>query len=125
MSRIFIVLSVLVLVSCSESLDIQLEPEVDVFLSSDSEQRIRLTAKDKEYAVLNEWLREHGSDWYPTSGRYPGGVYVKSGNYGIQITEIHVVLYSTAHPEPRSIYVQNIDRGELSGIKNIGEESPD
>ena len=121
MSRIFIILSVLVLVSCSQSLDIQLEPEVNVFLSNDSEQIIRLTPKDKEYGNLNEWLREHRSDWYATSGGYPGGVYIKSGIYGIQITETHVVLYSTTSPEPRSIYIQKIGRDELSGIRNIGK----
>ena len=121
MSRILIILSVLVLVSCSESLDIQLESEVNVFLSNDREQRIRLTQKDKEYAVLNEWLREHRSGWYPTSGRYPGGVYIKSGDYGIQITETHVVLYSTTYPEPRSIYIQKVGKGKLSGIRNIGK----
>jgi len=121
MSRIFIILSVLVLVSCSESLDIQLEPEVNVFLSDDSEKIIRLTPKDKEYGNLNEWLREHRSGWYPTSGRYPGGVYIKSGIYGIQITETHVVIYSTTYPEPRSIYIQTIGKGKLSGIRNIGK----
>ena len=121
MSRIFIILSVLVLVSCSKSLDIQLDPEVSVFLSNDSEQRIRLTPKDEEYAVLNEWLHEHRSAWYVTSGRYPGGVYVKSGSYGIQITKTHVVLYSTINPEPKAMYIQKIGKGELSGIRNIGK----
>ena len=121
MRRIFIILSVLVLVGCSESLDIQLEPEVNVFLSNDSEKKIRLTPKDKEYGNLNEWLREHRSGWYPTSGRYPGGVYIKSGIYGIQITETHVVLYSTTYSEPRSIYIQKIGKDKLSGIRNIGK----
>jgi len=121
MSRIFIILSALVLVSCSESLDIKLEPEVYVFLSHDREQRMRLTPKDKEYTVLNEWLREHRSGWYPTSGRYPGGVYIKSGDYGIQITERNVVLYSTTFSEPRSIYIQKVGKGKLSGIRNIGK----
>ena len=55
MSRIFILLSLLILVNCSESLDIQLEPEVNVYLSNDSERKIRLTPQDKEYANLNEW----------------------------------------------------------------------
>ncbi len=121
MSRIFIILTVLVLVSCSESLDIQLEPEVNVFLSHDREQRIRLTPKNKEYVALNEWLREHRSGWHPTSGHYPGGVYIKTGNHGIQITEQHVILYSTTHPEPRSIYIQKVGKGKLSGIRNIGK----
>ena len=121
MRKIFIILSVLVLVSCSESLDIQLESEVNVYLSNDSERKIRLTPQDKEYANLNEWLRENRSGWYPTSGRYPGGVYIKSGIYGIQITETHVVLYSTTYSEPRSIYIQKIGKGKLSGIKNLGK----
>ena len=121
MIRILIILSVLVLVSCSKSLDIQLEPEVTVFLSNDSKQKITLTPKDKEYTNLNEWLREHSSSWHTTSGRYPGGVYIKSGTYGIQITETHVVLYSTTSPQPRSIYIQEVGKGKLSGIRNIGK----
>ncbi len=114
-------MSVLILMGCSESLDVQLEPEVTVYFSDDSEQRLSLTSADNEYAVLNEWLQEHNSDWYPTSGRYPGGVYIKSGRYGIQITKIHIVLYSTTSSEPKAIYVQQIARNELSEIKNLGK----
>lgn len=121
LNRIFIILLMLVLVSCSESLDIQLEPEVNVFFSSNSEQRMRLTEKDKEYVDLNEWLLEHKSDWYVTSGSYPGGVFIKSGSYGIQVTQVNVVLYSTTSPEPRAIYIQQIGKGELSLIKNMSK----
>ncbi|MCW9023214.1 MAG: hypothetical protein OQK73_00900 [Gammaproteobacteria bacterium] len=121
MSRIFIILSALVLVSCSQSLDIQLEPEVTVYLSHHSAQGIPLTAKDKAYTVLNEWLREHSSDWYSTSGRYPGGVYISSGNYGIQITKTNVVIYSTTTSEPKARYIQQISKGELTEIKNFGK----
>ena len=113
MRVIFIILSALAFVSCSEALDIQLEPEVSMVLSGDRERRIRLTSKDKEYVVLNEWLREHRSGWYPTSGPYPGGVYIKSGDRGIQVTETHVILYSTTSPEPRSIYIQKVAKDEL------------
>ncbi len=120
-NRIFIILSVLVLVGCSETLDIQLDPEVYVFTSSVSEKKIPLTPKDDEYATLKEWLHQHRSDWYSTSGRYPGGVYIESGNYGIQVTETHVVLYSTNIPEPRAIFIQKIAKKELSGIKNMGK----
>jgi len=120
-SRIFFILSVLVIVGCSESLDIQLEPEVDAFLSNDSEKKIHLTPQDKEYGSLNKWLREHRSGWHPTSGRYPGGVYIKSGIHGIQITKTHVILYSTTYPEPRSIYIQKISKDKLSGIINVGK----
>ncbi|MCU7796722.1 MAG: hypothetical protein KZQ75_06295 [Candidatus Thiodiazotropha sp. (ex Myrtea spinifera)] len=94
---------------------------MNLFLSNDSEQRIRLTPKDEEHALLNKWLREHRSGWHTTSGRYPGGVYIKSGSYGIQITETHVVLYSTTHPEPKAIYIQPAGKGELSDIRNIGK----
>ena len=121
MRKIFIILSVLILVGCSESLDIQLEPEVNVYLSNDSERKIPLTSLDQEYADLNKWLREHRSDWYPTSGRYPGGVYIKSGIYGIQVTETHVIIYSTTHPEPKPLYIQEIGKDQLSGIKRFGK----
>lgn len=118
MVRIIILLLVVVLMSCSKSLDIQLEPEVSLFLNYDTERRIQLTQKDEVYVILNEWLHENKSDWYATSGRYPGGVYVKSGKYGIQITETHVVIYSTTSNEPRAIYIQGIKKGELSKISD-------
>ena len=103
MNKIIILLLVAVLISCSDSLDIQLEPEVSAFLSNDTKQRISLTQKDEVYVLLNEWLHENSSGWYATSGRYPGGVYVKSGKYGIQVTETHGVIYLTISNEPRAI----------------------
>ena len=121
MTRIFYVLSVLLLVGCSKSLDIKLDPNVNIFLSSDSEQKIHLTAKDKEYIALNEWLSEHSSSWQPTSGNYDGGVYLTSGSYGIQITETQVIIYSSIHNDPQAIYIQKLGKDELSGIKNIGK----
>jgi len=120
MTRIFFVLSVLLLVGCSKSLDIKLDPDVNVFLSSDSEQKIHLTVKDKEYVALNEWLNEHSASWQATSGVYDGGVYLTSGRYGIQITEKQVIIYSSIHNDPQAIYIQKLTKGELSGIKNIG-----
>ncbi len=121
MNRINLLLLIVVLVSCSKTLDIQLEPEVKVFLSNDTEQIISLTQKDEAYVVLNEWLHENRSDWHATSGRYPGGVYVKSGNYGIQVTESHVVIYSTASNETKALYIQAVEKGELSIISNFGQ----
>ena len=118
MVRIIILLLVVVLVSCSKSLDIQLEPEVSLFLNNDTEQRITLTQNDEIYMILNEWLHENKSDWYATSGRYPGGVYIKSGKYGIQVTEAHVVIYSTTSNEPKAIYIQGIKKDELSRIRD-------
>ena len=121
MNRIIILLLVMVIVSCSKTLDIQLEPEVNLFLNNDTEQRIRLTQKDEVYVILNKWLHENKSDWYATSGRYPGGVYVKSGSYGIQVTETQVVIYLTISNEPRAMYIQRIKKGELSRIRNYGK----
>lgn len=121
MSRIFIIISALILVSCTKELDIQLEPEVNVYLSNDSERRIQLTQKDKEYVILNKWLLENRSGWYVTSGRYPGGIYIKSGNYGIQITKTHVVIYSTEGTEPKAIFIQDIKKGELNSVRDVGK----
>ena len=121
MKRIFLVLLVMLLVACSESITIQLDPEVNVFLSHDRSQNIRLTSEDKEYVSLNEWLRLNSSGWHSTSGRYPGGVYLRSGNYGIQVTDAHVILYSTTSDEPKALYIQNLDKGDLSGIRNLGK----
>jgi len=122
MTRIvLILLSALLFVGCSKALDIKLDPEVNVFLSSDSEQKILLTGKNKEYVELNNWLSEHGSGWMPTSGVYDGGVYLTSGNYGIQVTEKQVIIYSSIHNDPQAIYLQKLAKDELTGIKNIGK----
>lgn len=121
MNRVIILLLVMFIVSCSQSLDIQLEPEVNLFINNDTEQRIRLTPKDEAYVVLNEWLHENRSDWHVTSGRYSGGVYVKSGNYGIQVTERQVVIYSITSSGPKAIYIQGIKKGELDKISSFGK----
>lgn len=119
MKRIIILILVMVTASCSKSLDIQLEPEVSLFLNKDMKQPIRLTQKDEVYVVLNQWLSENNSDWYVTSGRYSGGVYVKSGNHGIQVTATHVIIYSTTSYEPKAIYIQSIKQDELSLIRGL------
>lgn len=99
----------------------QLDPDVVVLFSDDNEKKVPLSQKDQAYEELNKWLSEHSAGWYTTSGRYPGGVFLKSSNYGIQVTETHVVLYSTAYKDSRAICIQNIDKGELSGIRNLGQ----
>ena len=121
MNRIIILLLTMVIVSCSSSLDIQLEPEVSLYLNNDTKQQIRLTQEDEAYVALNEWLHENRSGWYVTSGRYSGGVYVKSGNYGIQITKTQVIIYSTTGNKPKAMYIQGIKKGELSKISNFGK----
>ena len=121
MNRVIFLLLIMVLVGCSRSLDIQLEPEVHMFFSNDAEQRIRITQKDEVYVVLSAWLNENRAGWYATSGRYPGGVYVKSGDNGIQITESKVVIYSTTGNEPKAIYIQDIQKGELSRVVSFAK----
>lgn len=121
MNRIIILLLVFVTVSCSKSLDIQLEPEVSLFLSSDAEQVIGLTQKDEAYVDLKEWLHENRANWYVTSGVYPGGVYVKSGNYGIQVTKAQVAIYTTENNETKARYIQNIGNDELRKIRAFGK----
>ncbi len=119
-NRFFFLLSTLVLVSCSNTFDIQLAAEVSVYFSDNNKHSIQLTKNNEEYTTLNKWLQENRSDWYATSGRYPGGVYIKSGNYGIQITNTHVVIYlAKGANQPKAIYIQTIKKGELSSISNI------
>lgn len=121
MNRILLALSLMLLVACSESLTIHLDPEVSVLFNHDSKQNIRLTAKDKEYVSLNEWLRLNSDGWHPTSGKYPGGVYLRSGSHGIQITENHVIIYSTNSHESQAILIQKLGKNELRDILNIGK----
>lgn len=123
MNKILLLLSVLVLASCSNSLDVPLDPELNLYFGNDSNQNVMLTSKDKEYVALNDWLSEHKSDWYSTSGHYPGGMYMKSGVYGIQITKTHVVLYSTTSTQPKAIYIQKIGRDELMELRDIGKQA--
>lgn len=122
MKRIFIVLFVVLLSACSESFTIQLAPEVNVFLSNDRNQKIHLNSEDKEYVSLNEWLNRNSSGWHSTSGRYPGGIYLTSGDNGIQVTDTHVIIYSIKAQEPKAILIQKIDKDELKSLKKLGEQ---
>ena len=119
MNKAIPLLLVMCLLGCSKALDLQLEPEVKVFFSDDAKKNIHLTQQDKAYIVLSEWLHENKANWLVTSGRYPGGVYIKSGEYGIQVTESKVVIYSTLGKKPKAIYVQEIKNGELSTILEL------
>ena len=121
MNRVIILLLVLGLFGCSKSLDIQLAPEVHMFLSNDTKQKILITEKDEVYVILNEWLNANKADWYATSGNYPDGVYIKSGKYGIQVTESKVVIYSTVSNKPKAIYIQDIKKDELSAILSFAK----
>lgn len=121
MNKIIILILVMCLLGCSKVVDVQLEPEVQMFLSSDLKQKITITSQDKAYVDLKEWLDENKANWQATSGRYPGGVYVKSGNYGIQVTELKVILYSTVNKEPKAIYIQEITKDKLRTVFNFGK----
>jgi hypothetical protein len=121
MNKVIIVLLVMCLLGCSKVVDVQLAPEVQVFLSSDAKQEIVINKKDQAYVDLKKWLNENRANWQATSGHFPGGVYVKSGNYGIQVTELKVILYSTVSDKPKAIYIQEISKNELSAVFNVGK----
>ncbi|WP_286264036.1 hypothetical protein [Thalassotalea atypica] len=114
-----VILSMIVLSGCSESVTIQLEPDLTLFVSTDKETPIHLNAKDEAYATLANWLNENKDNWYSTSGKYPGGVYIVSGSDGIQITQRRVILYTITNGKPVAKYVQEIDQTELKVLKDI------
>lgn len=112
---------VLTLMACSKTVDIKLEPEVTAFLSSASESKVKLTQADEAYKELSNWLVKNNDGWLATSGRYPDGVYIVSGNYGIQVIEFKVVIYSNIKTDPQAIYAQEINRTELKAIKSLNK----
>lgn len=109
------------LVGCSKSVDVILDDEVTVFSSSNSEQKLQLTAKDAEYILLKSWLEKNRASWLSTSGRYAGGIYLTSGKYGIQVTRSKVILYSNITDKPTAIYAQEIERSDLKILKDLGK----
>mgnify|MGYP000092771347 CR=1 FL=1 len=113
--------SLMLMTGCTETVDIQLEQKVDAYLVTDSQQSIRLTETDVAYLELNTWLSENRTGWHNTSGRYPGGVYLKSGDDGIQITGMNVVLYSAAGTEPKARFIHHVGKLELSKVRQIGQ----
>ena len=119
MRKLLIAVLGLLLVGCGQTIDVGLEPEVDLYYGEKSDQKVRLTASDPAYTALTAWLSEHSSDWYTTSGRYPGGVYIKAKEYGVQITKRNVVLYSLTSTPPKALYIQKRDQGELSEFSEL------
>ena len=106
---------------CTETVDIQLGPKVDAYLVTDSKQAISLAETDAAYIELNEWLTENRTGWHNTAGRYPGGVYLKSGADGIQVTGMNVVIYSTQGAEPKAKFIHHVGKLELSEVRGIGQ----
>jgi len=118
---LLVVLSALLLVSCSKPFEIQLDPEVTVFISDESKQNVQLTAENQEYVNLNNWLRENNDSWQITSGQYDEGVYLTSGDYGIQVTDSHVIIYTDIKRKPKALYIQRVGRDELLGLKQMAK----
>ena len=123
MKKNILVLSILLfmLMGCSKLVEVQLDPEVTVFLSDSGGEKIQLTAKDAEYIILEEWLKENKAGWLSTSGIYSGGVYLTSDNYGIQVIDSKVVLYTSITDKPRAIYAQEIERSDLKELKSLNK----
>ena len=119
--KVLIIFLACAVVSCAKAINIPLAPEVVVHFSEDTSQQVRLSEADKAYVELRTWLNKHQSDWYTTSGTYPGGIYLKTGDYGIQIMETQLVLYSTQYEKPRAMYIQNIKADELLVMKTLGK----
>lgn len=109
------------MVACSKTVEIQLETSVTLIPSKNQELRLNLTSKDNEYRLLRDWLQKNNADWNSTSGQYPGGIYIVSGDNGIQITKTHVVLYSSKQAKPTAIYIQKHVGGELNALREIAQ----
>lgn len=121
----FLLVSLLLISGCTETLDIQLAPNIDAYVVTDSKNKIPLTANDPEHVELQNWLNENQTGWHGTMGRFPGGVYIKSGKDGIQVTGMEVIIYSTTGPQPDARYVRHVGRTELPLIRNIGASKVD
>jgi len=117
LQKFLIALSLILVTSCTESIDIQLK---ETLVRSDNvKQTVILTPKDESFKLLNQWLIENKDDWNITSGRYPGGIYIKSGDHGIQITNKKVIIYDAKTTKPRALYIKEISQNELSQIKEL------
>ena len=116
-----VVISILVclLMACSKAVDVQLAPTVTAYISGAGEQKLVLTAQDPAYQALNKWLSTHTDGWYSTSGKYPGGVYLVSGEQGIQVTDTKVVLYTRINKSPQATHVYEIDKKTLAEVKRL------
>ena len=113
--------SLLLITGCTETIDIQLESKVDAYVVTDSKNKISLSETDPAHAELQNWLNENNTGWHNTMGRFPGGVYIKSGKDGIQVTGMEIVIYSTTGPQPDAKYVRTVGKKELPLVRGIGQ----
>jgi hypothetical protein len=111
--------SLLLVAGCSETINIQLEPKVDAYVVSASKQKVSLVETDTAYIELQRWLQENQTGWHNTSGRFSGGVYIKSGKRGIQVTGMEIVIYTINGFEPDAQYVRNVGKTELPLVRGI------
>lgn len=114
--KLLFVFLTLFLLGCSKSIDVQLASDAQVYSSKDNAKKAEITADDAAYKVLEDWLAENKDGWYATSGKYSGGVYVRSGEHGIQVKPLKVVIYSTKGEKPQAIYVKDINKGDLASV---------
>lgn len=113
--------SLLLMAGCSETVNIQLESEVGAYLVTDSKTKINLVETDLAHLELNNWLEENQTGWHKTSGRFQGGVYIKSGVNGIQVTGVEIIIYSTTGLEPEAKFVRFLGKTELPLVRAIGQ----
>lgn len=113
--------SLILMTGCTDTVDIQLGPKVDAYVMADREKVISVAQTDAAYIELNEWLSENRTGWHATAGRYPGGVYLKSGDDGIQVAGMEIIIYSTDGPEPNAEYIHHVGRQELSAVRALGQ----
>jgi len=111
--------ALIVLAGCSQSVNIQLAPEVSVFHSSDPKHEIRLAADHPAYQEFNAWLTDNPDGWYGVSGRFQGGVFIQTGVQGIQVLNTEVVLYAKQQGGLSATHVHEIGPGELNNIKQL------
>lgn len=116
-----LLISLFLTTGCTETIDVQLQPKVDAYLVTNSKQAINLVETDAAHIELNNWLRENNTNWHITSGRYPGGIYIKSGTDGIQVSGMQIIIYSTTGAEPDAKYVRHVGKTELPLLRGVGQ----
>lgn len=111
----------LLMTGCTETVHIQLDPKINAYVVTDRNHSINLVETDAAYVELSNWLQNNQTGWHDTAGRFPGGVYIKSGDNGIQVTGMEVVIYSTKGREPDAKYVRSVGKTELPFVRGLGQ----
>ena len=106
---------VLALAGCAQQVDFTLAPEITVYFNKEGKDKLTLSSSDEAYLQLAQWLQENNDDWLSTSGNYPGGLYIQTGDHGVQVTTKHAILYSDA----KVSHIQNIRASELTLFRQM------